>query len=163
MSEQNTGTAATMHFERGHKHLSLELVTPEKVAWSAEADFVVLPAADGEMGVLPGHQSFLVQLAPGEVRVTVNDRVQRFAVSGGFAEIKHDVISLFAETAEQSDQIDAERARQSLEKAKAEVVKPGLDPLQMLQMEAAIRRAQVRLRVVRHGQGAPGLDPREHE
>ena len=145
------------------KHLSLELVTPEKVAWSAPADFVVLPAYDGEMGVLPGHQSFLVQLAAGEVRVTEKEQVKRFAISGGFAEIKNDVISLFAETAEQAGEIDAERSRQSLEKAKAEAVKPGLDPLQLLQMEAAIRRAQVRLRVVRHGKGAPSLDPREQE
>jgi F-type H+-transporting ATPase subunit epsilon len=145
------------------KHLTLELVTPEKVAWSASADFVVLPAFQGEMGVLPGHQSFLVQLNPGEVRVSDKDQVKRFAISGGFAEIKNDTISLFAETAELADQIDAERARQSLEKAKAETVKPGLDPLQLLQMEAAIRRAQVRLRVARHGSGAPSLDPREHE
>jgi F-type H+-transporting ATPase subunit epsilon len=145
------------------KTLTLELVTPEKVAWSAPADFVVLPAYQGEMGVLPGHQSFLVQLTPGEVRVTDKGQVKRFAISGGFAEIKEDTISLFAETAELSDQIDAERARQALEKAKAEVVKPGMDPLQLLQMEAAIRRAQVRLRVSRHGKGAPSLDPREHE
>ena len=145
------------------KHLTLELVTPEKVAWSAPADFVVLPAVEGEMGILPGHQSFLVQLASGEVRVTDKEVVKRFAISGGFAEIKEDTVSLFAETAELADQIDAERARQALEKAKAEVVKPGLDPLQMLQMEAAIRRAQVRLRVARHGKGAPSLDPREQE
>ena len=145
------------------KHLTLELVTPERVAWSAPADFVVLPAADGEMGVLPGHMPFLVQLAEGEVRVTENNQVRRFAVSGGFAEIKDDVIALFAETAEQADQINAERARQSLERAKMEVVKPGLDPMVLAQMEAAIRRAQVRLNVARHGKGAPSLDPREHE
>ena len=41
------------------KRLTLELVTPEKVAWSAPADFVVLPAEGGEMGVLPGHMPFL--------------------------------------------------------------------------------------------------------
>jgi F-type H+-transporting ATPase subunit epsilon len=145
------------------KRLTLELVTPEKVAWSAPADFVMLPAFNGEMGVLPGHMPFLVQLAEGEVRVTENDQVKRFAVSGGFAEVKDDVISLFAETAELSDQINAERARQALERAKAEVVKPGLDPMVLAQMEAAIRRAQVRLNVARHGKGAPSLDPREHE
>ena len=145
------------------KRLTLELVTPEKVAWSAPADFVVLPAADGEMGVLPGHMPFLVQLAEGEVRVTENDQVKRFAVSGGFAEIKDDVVSLFAETAEASDQINAERARQSLERAKAESTKPNLDPLVLAQIEAAIRRAQVRLNVARHGKGAPSLDPRDHE
>ena len=136
------------------KHLTLELVTPEKVAWSAPADFVVLPALGGEMGVLPGHQSYLVQLAPGEVRVTVGNEVKNFAVSGGFAEIKNDTVSLFAETAEDAGQIDGERARQALEKAKA-VVKPGLDPMQLAQMEAAIRRAQVRLRVSRRGKTPP--------
>lgn len=129
------------------KRLTLELVTPEKVAWSAPADLVVLPAFDGEMGVLPGHQPFLVRLKPGEVRVTGDGgAVKRFAVSGGFAEVKGDVVSLFAETAEEAEAIDAERARQALEKAKAEA-KPGLDPMQLAQIEASIRRAQVRLRV----------------
>jgi F-type H+-transporting ATPase subunit epsilon len=136
------------------KHLTLELVTPEKVAWSAPADFVVLPALGGEMGVLPGHQSFLVQLAAGEVRITVKDEVKHFAVSGGFAEIKNDTVSLFAETAEDAGQIDTERAHQALEKAKS-VVKPGLEPMQLAQMEAAIRRAQVRLRVSRRGKTPP--------
>ena len=145
------------------KHLTLELVTPEKVAWSAPADFVVLPAADGEMGVLPGHASYLVQLGAGEVRVTENEVVKRFAISGGFAEIKDDVVSLFAETAEASEQISAERARQSREKAKAESTKSNLDPLHLAEIEASIRRAQVRLRVARHGKGAPSLDPRDHE
>ena len=97
------------------KRLTLELVTPEKVAWSAPADFVVLPAFTGEMGVLPGHQPFLVQLSAGEVRVTDKGELKRFAVSGGFAEIKGDTVSLFAETAELAEQIDAARAHQALE------------------------------------------------
>jgi len=84
-------------------------------------------------------------------------------VSGGFAEIKDDVISLFAETAEAADQINAERARQSLEKAKAASSKPNIDPEHLAEIEAAVRRAQIRLRVARRGQGAPSLDPREHE
>lgn len=145
------------------KHLTLELVTPEKVAWSAPADFVVLPAMEGEMGVLPGHQPFLVQLSSGEVRVTDKGAVKRFAVSGGFAEVKDDTVSLFAETAELADQIDAERARQALERAKLEASKPGLDGMKLAEIDAAIRRAQVRLRVARRGKGAPSPDLREHE
>jgi len=137
------------------KHLTLELVTPEKVAWSASADFVVLPSFDGEMGVLPGHQPFLVQLAPGEVRVTDKGEVKRFAVSGGFAEIKNDAISLFAETAEAAEQINAERAHQALERAKLASTKPGLDPLQLAEMEADMRRAQARLRVSRRVKTVP--------
>ena len=56
-----------------------------------------------------------------EVRVTENGVVRHFAVSGGFAEIRDDKVALFAETAEMADQIDAERARQALEKAKEEL------------------------------------------
>src|SRR3569832_2372661 len=123
------------------KALTLELVTPEKVAWSAPADFVVLPAANGEMGVLPGHMPFLVQLGAGEVRVREGEQIKRFAVSGGFAEILDIVISLFAETAEAADQINAERARQALEKAKAESTKPSIDAERMAEIEAAVRRA----------------------
>lgn len=137
------------------KRLTLDLVTPEAVAWSAPADFVVLPAFEGEMGVLPGHAPFLVQLKPGEVRVTDGAQVRRFAVSGGFAEVKDDEVSLFAETAELAGQIDQERARQALERARMETAKPGLDPLQLAEMEAAIRRAQVRLRVAGRGKTVP--------
>jgi F-type H+-transporting ATPase subunit epsilon len=137
------------------KRLTLELVTPEKVAWSAPADFVVLPAVQGEMGVLPGHQPFLVQLAAGEVRITDAGQVRRFAVSGGFAEIKDDALALFAETAETAEQIDAERAHQALERAKLESTKPGLDEGQLAEMDAAIRRAQVRLRVSRRVKTVP--------
>jgi len=122
----------------------------------------VLPALEGEMGVLPGHQPFLVQLKPGEVRVTEKGQVRRFAVSGGFAEVKDNKVSLFAETAEMAEQIDAERAQQALERAKAEVSRKDLDPITLAAAEAAIRRAQVRLIVSqrRHGRGAPPRDER---
>ncbi len=129
------------------KTLTLEMVTPEKVAWSSSAEFVVLPALEGEMGILPGHKPFLVQLKPGEVRVTADGTKRHFAVSGGFAEVKNNKVSLFAETAEMAEHIDAERAHQALEKAKAEVATRDLDPMQLAAAEAAIRRAQVRLKV----------------
>jgi F-type H+-transporting ATPase subunit epsilon len=129
------------------KTLTLEMTTPEKVALQGHADFVVLPAFEGEMGILPGHEAFLVQLVPGEVRVTENGEVRRFAVSGGFAEIREDKIALFAETAELADQINAERAHQALEKAKAELVRKDIDPLTLAAAEGALRRAQVRLMV----------------
>ena len=129
------------------KRLTLELVTPERPAFSGEGDFVVLPAWEGEMGVLPGHAPFLVQLKPGEVRFRAGAETKLFAVSGGFAEVRGDKVSLFAETAEMSDSIDAERARQALERAKAELEKKSLDPMTLASAEAAMRRAQVRLRV----------------
>lgn len=143
------------------KTIQLEMVTPERVALQAEAEMVVLPAFEGEMGVLPGHAPFLVMLNPGEVRVTAPGGEKKFyAVAGGFAEIQSAKVSVFAETAELAGEIDAERARQSLEKAKAQAQAPGIDPMTLAQAEAAMRRAQVRLRVseLRRGYGR-GREP----
>ncbi len=124
-----------------------ELTTPEKEVLKTDAEFVVLPAQKGEMGILPGHAPFLVQLKAGAVRVTIEGKVRHYAVSGGFVEIKDNHVSLFAETAEMAGTIDSERAKQALERAKALAVKTDIDPLTLMQAEAAIRRAQVRLRV----------------
>ncbi len=141
------------------KTLELELITPEKSVMKTAATFVVLPAVGGEMGVLPGHAPFLVQLQPGQVRVTAQGgEVSLLAVSGGFAEIQGGRVSLFAETAEMAESIDSERARQALEKAKAEATRKDMDPMTLMQAEAAVRRAQVRLKVsmIRRGGRAPG-------
>ena len=129
------------------KTLTVELVTPEKVALTQSADFVALPAFEGEMGVLPGHEAFLVQLAAGEVRVRRGGETSSFAVSGGFAEILKDKVSVFAETAEMASEIDAERARQDLESAKLESRAAGADPLTLAQASAHLAQAQARVRV----------------
>mgnify|MGYP001562809421 CR=1 FL=1 len=129
------------------KTIALEMVTPERVALETQADFVVLPALEGEMGILPDHAPFLVQLSAGEVRVTRGAEVSRFAVSGGFAEIKDNKVSLFAETAEMAESIDAEEAQQALEKAKGEAARKDLDPLTLAAAEAAMRLAAVRVLV----------------
>jgi len=63
--------------------IQLEMITPEKVALQTAADFVVLPAFAGEMGVLPGHEPYWVELKAGEVRVTSGEDVRSFAIAGG--------------------------------------------------------------------------------
>ncbi|MBI4677199.1 MAG: ATP synthase F1 subunit epsilon [Elusimicrobia bacterium] len=130
------------------KKLRFEMITPERPVLECDAEFVALPAYEGEMGVLPGHAPFLVQLTPGAVRVTINGDVVFFAVSGGFAEIEGGKVSIFVETAEMADAIDEERAGQALEKAKAQAHRRGgADSLTLAEAESAMRRAQVRLKV----------------
>lgn len=136
------------------KSLTVEMVTPEKVALQTQASFVVLPAYEGEMGILPDHAPVLAQLQPGEVRVTEAGEVKHYAVSGGFAEVKDNKVSLFAETAELADQINAERAAQALERAKAETLRKDIDPITLAAAEAALRRAQIRLLVSNKRGGA---------
>jgi F-type H+-transporting ATPase subunit epsilon len=136
------------------------MVTPEKTALSRPADFVVLPAFSGEMGVLPGHEPFFVQLQAGELRVTAGEELMLFSISGGFAEVLGDKVSVFAETAEMASEIDAERARQGLEKARAAIARKGEGTLSLEQADAMIRRESARLHVAAM-KGRRGSRPHE--
>ena len=125
----------------------LQIFTPERQALEKQVESVSLPAAKGEMGVLPGHIPYLAHLTEGVLRFREAGKEGFFAVSGGFAEVKRDRVSVFAETAELSDEIDEERARQALEKARAEAQRRDLDPLTLAAAEAAAKRAAVRIKV----------------
>lgn len=128
------------------KKISLEIITPEKLALKEDADFIVLPAYEGEMGILPGHTHLLTQLAAGELRVKQEGALRFFAVSGGFVEVHPDKVQVFAETAELAEEIDAERARLAAQKAKTQLTQAATQQ-DLAAAQAALRRALIRLRV----------------
>lgn len=128
------------------KKIALEVITPERSVLKDEVDSVVIPAHDGEYGILPGHTHFLAQLLPGELRIKKDGLTEYFAVSGGFAEVHPDRVQVFAETAEMAKEIDSERARLALEKAKATLSR-AISQEELDKAQAALRRALMRLRV----------------
>ncbi len=131
-------------------HLKLVIVTPEKPVLDTEADFVALPAYEGEMGVLPGHVPALVQLTEGVLRYKRGEQESTFAIMAGYAEVIDDEVSVFAEAAELAAEIDEEHARQSLQKAKSILASRGTEKdLDVDAANAAMRRAFTRLKVVR--------------
>lgn len=83
-----------------NRRLSLALITPESTVYEGEADMVVLPAWDGEMGILRGHAPMMALLGEGELRVTRDGAEKKFYVSGGFMQVTDDVVSVLSETAE---------------------------------------------------------------
>jgi F-type H+-transporting ATPase subunit epsilon len=98
----------------------VELVSVERMIWSGEATIVIARTTEGELGVLPGHAPLLGQLADGGV-VTIrredgDDLV--VAAHGGFLSVTDEGVSILAELAEISGEIDADRARQALERAR---------------------------------------------
>src|ERR1051325_9104145 len=98
--------------------IPVDIVTPEKVVLQKQVDSIVIPALDGELGILPHHAPLLAQLQPGEIRLKSGETTELFAVSGGFVEVKNNHVSVFAETAEAAQDIDVERAKQAAERAK---------------------------------------------
>lgn len=129
--------------------ITVELITPERMAYSDVADFVVAPAFDGEIGVLPGHAPFLSRLNTGEVRLQKGSDTKFLAVSGGFIEVQHgNRVSIFAETAEFAHEIDVERAKQAAERAKEQLAKAqDLTAAELAQVEASLSRAIIRLKL----------------
>lgn len=128
------------------KKITLEIVSPERHVLTEEVDFVSLPAYDGECGILPGHTHMLVQLNVGEMRYKKGNQTEILSLSGGFAEVHPNKVEVFAETAEMTKEIDTERARLALERAKKEVTLSA-NPQDLAIAQAALRRALIRLKV----------------
>ncbi len=82
------------------EHLSVSVVSPERVIFEGEADMVVAPAWDGEVGILRQHAPMLALLGEGDVRVRLGNREQRFYVAGGFLQVAADVVTILSERAE---------------------------------------------------------------
>ena len=120
--------------------LHVEVVAVEEMVWSGEADMVVARTTEGELGVLPGHAPLLGQLAEGGVVTIRTDSGDDVIVAahGGFLSVSERGVSILAETAEISTEIDVERAREALRRAED----AGDDP----EAPDAARRAQSRLR-----------------
>ena len=124
--------------------IQLEVVTPERRVVATEVDEVVLPSENGYMGVLAGHAPLLAILDVGEVSYRVGTTRKYLAVSGGFAEVLRDSVSILAKTSEPAEEIDVERAQRAREKAQAQVSGEGSE---VRHAEVKLKRALCRLQV----------------
>ena len=128
--------------------LRLEIVTPEKRVVDTDVDFVTVSTASGEAGILPNHAPLISALKPGILTYSIKGQSSRLAVAGGFIEVKNDKVAVLADTAETAEEIDVEAARaarDSAEKALAEVSSGSLEDTeaQREQLEAARVRWQL--------------------
>ena len=80
--------------------LQVSVITPSSTVYEGEADMVVAPAWDGEVGILHGHAPMMALLGEGELRVTRGGAQETFFVSGGFLQVADDVVSVLSERAE---------------------------------------------------------------
>ena len=88
--------------------LNVALVTPERQVARVEVDMVTAPSVMGEVGILPDHQPLLASLEEGPVRLRAGANTEIYAVSGGFLEVDRNRVSILAETAEHTSEIDEE-------------------------------------------------------
>lgn len=130
--------------------LTLEIVTPESRVYSDTIDTVVIPTAEGEVGILPGHIPLLAQVENGELRVTKNGQTQWLAVSGGFVQVEGDRVSVLAEHAIDEEKIDENAVEAALKSAQAKLKEAEhLDPQEFEHLQSLVRFAGVQLAVKR--------------
>jgi len=121
-------------------NLQVEVVSADRLVWSGEATMVIARTTEGDVGVLPGHAPILSLLIDGVVDVqTVEGETWVAAVSAGFLSVANNRVSVLAEYAEASHDIDLEKARQDLERAKSAGENDD-------QAEEAVRLAEARIR-----------------
>ena len=124
----------------------LEIVTPEKMVVRDTAEEAQIPGRNGYIGVLPGHAPLITELGAGEIAYKSGGQSHRFALAWGFAEILPDRVTVLAETVERAEEIDTNRARQSLSEAE-ESLKSAHTEEDFTQALGKISRAQARLEV----------------
>ena len=126
----------------------LEIVTPEKKVFTGDVNFVVVPGELGELGIMPNHAPLMSSLKIGLVRAQQEGKTFKFAVSGGFVEIRNNKVTILADTAESPEEIDRERAERAKERAEKRVADKACEGYDERRAELALKRALNRLKAV---------------
>ena len=127
--------------------IALEIVTPDRRVLSLDVDEVVLPSANGSMGVLPNHAPLLAEIGIGEVSYRLGGERRFLAVSGGFAEVLRANVRILARTTEAADEIDLDRAQKARSSAESRLKSAKDDAFE--HAEVKLQRALCRISV--HG------------
>ena len=126
--------------------IKVDIVTAERLVFSEDADIVMVPGVDGELGILPHHAPIMTMIKPGEVLVRKGAEEYSLAVSGGFLEVKPDHITILADAAERADEIDIARAEAAKKRAEENLTNRTAET-DNANAEASLRRAFARLKV----------------
>jgi ATP synthase, F1 epsilon subunit (delta in mitochondria) len=126
--------------------LLLEVVTPERIVYSEQADMVVVKGAEGELGILPNHIPLVTPLKIAPVRVKSGSKEQLIAVHGGFMEVRKDKVVILAESAELPEEIDIDRARSAKERAERRLAQRA-ENIDYARAQIALQKAINRLKV----------------
>lgn len=125
----------------------LEIVTPEKKAFSENVDFLVAPGSDGELGILPEHAPLITSLNIGIMRVEQEGKKFKVVVTGGFMEVRDSKVTVLANSAERAESIDAARAEEAKRRAEERLAAKTPD-IDIMRAELALKRALMRLKAL---------------
>ena len=131
--------------------MHLVIVTPRGSKVDTDVSMVTVPGEMGELGILPGHRPLITALAIGVLSYNEGGKVKQLATNEGFMEVHDDHLVVVTESAEEPDEIDADRAKRSLDAAEAAIktIDQHADPVGWKQLHEKRQRALNRLAVSR--------------
>lgn len=126
----------------------LEILAADRPFYVGPSEHLIFPTMDGLVGILPGHQSMVTVISPGELRYMVDGKWFHAAISEGFAEVRRDYVLVLGDAIELPEEIDAKRAAEAAERAKERMLhKQSI--MQYYHTQAALNRAMNRLKISR--------------
>jgi len=125
--------------------LRLEIVTPGGREFAGDVDSVVIPASEGEMGILPMHVPVLTALSPGELRIGNDGREERLVVGNGSAEIAHDHVRILTDMAHTDDEIDEKAAEIAVRRAREAMSDPLNTSEEQAELEISLKRSMAEI------------------
>jgi F-type H+-transporting ATPase subunit epsilon len=131
--------------------LHLEIVTPEKKVFSDTVEYVYLPGADGEIGVLPSHVGLVTALQPGELRYEHQGHIVTMAVGSGFAQVSLQGVTLLTDMALGEDEIDEAATEDAIRRAEEKLkgIEHSMNAEEVAYLEGLISRSSAALRMKR--------------
>jgi F-type H+-transporting ATPase subunit epsilon len=135
--------------EGGARTFDLSLVTPDGAAFEGEAEMVIVPGADGEIGVLARHAPLVAMLKAGEIRVKSGGQWQSFAAGPGYFKVQQDRAIALVDDAVRAEDIDVDEARREVEEARTalERAAAGDEDVDRWQLEQRLRHAENKISV----------------
>lgn len=125
--------------------IKLEIVTPHGLTFSGEVNELTATGTEGEFGVLPGHTSLITTLTTGMLSYKKEQENGYFFVSGGYTEVAADKVTLLADSAERSEDIDLTRAQAAIKRAEERLRQA--ENIDFARAQAALERATIRVQV----------------
>ena len=130
------------------ENIRLEVVTPEKEVVNELVQIVMAPGSLGEFGILAGHTPFMTSLNTGGIHFRDEGGKDQYVfVSGGFAEALPDKVTVLAESAEKTDDIDLDRAKAAMERAENRLEDRSKEDIDFVRAKAALERALIRIKL----------------
>lgn len=132
--------------ENNKEKLEINIITPERIVYHDFADYVSIPGSEGVLGVFPKHTPLFTKIVQGEISIKNDNEYLHLSVAGGFVEIGKDQVTILADSALRSEELEEEKIIEAKKKAE-EKLQQKLSRQEYLAAEAQLRRVLLDLRV----------------